>query len=194
MDNFPMGPLLNGDTHIFDGSVFTNNSGQRCFTMVALPKDIVDSITHASLEKWGSVHRLERLDTIEHMLFRHYTNQANNASDENVWIVFPQDAGYRVLYIANGLPQSAHYISNNPDMREVELDRVWQATTPQSVVILTPPHGKPENPDADRGIAWLEAFIQGRGDVAINHEELKPMSHYGHKPKKGILSKFKLLQ
>ena len=172
-ESFPIGPQLNENTHIFDGGVFTNAAKSSCFLMIALPKAIAEPIAEMGVEKWGSVHKLERLDTVEHVLFRYFARIARNAHDKNgagvlnaenptsQWVVFPQDLGFRIVILKDGLPLSAHYISNHPELREAELDRVWEAAAPDHAVILTRASGDGEV-IGDDGL-WLREFVQGRG-------------------------------
>jgi len=188
-ENFPLGPLLNADTHIFDGSIFENDAGRRCFMMAALPKAIAEPIGELAVTKWGSVHKLARLDTVEHMLFRHFAfdceskgkrlRKAENPVPQ--WVVFPQSKGFRILYINNGLPQGAHYISNHPELRDAELERVWETAAPGQVVIVTRttaaemPAGSDEASDLPglddpRKAQWLLEYVQGKGLVVDSME------------------------
>ena len=193
-ENFPMGPLLNADTHIFDGSVFENNAGRRCFMMAALPKAFAEPVGDMAVAKWGS--KLARMDTVEHLLFRrfvftHEMKSKRLCKTENpmpMWVVFPQDIGFRVLHINDGLPRGAYYISNHPPLREAELVRVWEVAEPSHVVMLA------RRPDAGGGVPqgvetnaeeldleeltseevckdlWLREFVQGKGLVVENRE------------------------
>jgi len=169
-DNFPIGPQLNDDTHIFDGAIFENSAERRCFMMVALPRMVAESIGEMAVEKWGKVHKFARLDTIEHMLFRHFANTCGGKAVHplkaetpvQLWVVFPQSMGFRILHMNEGLPYGAHYISSHPELREAELGRVWEVATPSHVVILTR-----NNSDEE----WISDFVQGRG-LAI---EKKPL-------------------
>jgi len=165
-DHFPMGNLLNENTHIFDGSLFENISGEQCFLMVAIPKDISQAITEEAKVKWYSVYKFKALDTIEHILFRHYTN-LKNKNPISEWIIFPQDAGFRVLVLEDGLPISAHYISNHPEYRESELERAWD--TVKKVIILTRPFSDS---------TWIEQFMRSRGVDDISTEELLPINKF----------------
>ena len=178
--NFPIGPLLNEDTHIFDGSIFKNNAQRRSFFMVAIPKAIAEPIAEMALKQWGSAHRLTRLDTIEHVLFNHYTRNGKILLDDSdkssQWIIFPQDSGFRVLFIDDGLPHSAHYISNEPDMRESELTWVWEIAKPKHVIILSRmPEDEVASDKAWEG-SWLHGFISGLGEVEVVDENLHCLS------------------
>lgn len=144
-ENFPLGNLINENTHIFDGSMFANNAGKTCFLMAAFPKAASDAVAEMGVEKWGSIHRLRRLDTMEHMLFRHYARLVNKAKGENgrrtktpepLWVIFPQGLGFKILHIEDGLPNSVHYISNQPRLCEIELSRVWEEVMPSRVIKL----------------------------------------------------------
>lgn len=197
-ENFPLGPTLNADTHIFDGSIFENNAGKRCFMMVAIPKAIAEPIGEMAVEKWGSEHKLARLDTIEHMLFRHVGREAINMRSKTketpapVWVVFPQGIGFRILHIIDGLPKGAYYISDHPDLRGAELERAWESATPSHAVFISRipgtemDTGVPANAeeavaadiaaglrDSDDGGSglWIFEFMQGRG-LAVDSRKL----------------------
>jgi len=173
-ENFPLGPLMNANTHIFDGSVFENSTGRRCFMMATLPKTIAEPTGELALEMWGNAHKLARLDTVEHMVFRHFafTPKARNKRiriEENpapLWVVLPQGEGFRILHINDGLPQGAYYISNHPDLREAELQRAWETAIPQRVVMLT--RTQTSKPPQD---AWIKEHIQGRG-LPVENKDL----------------------
>jgi len=183
-DNYPLGPLLNEETHIFDGSVFENSTGRCCFMMAALPKAVAESVGEMGTEHWGSANKLVRLETIEHLLFRRYADAASIVSNDeesiaNKWIVFSQDDGFRILHIDDGLPQGAYYISNHPEMRMGELDQVWDAAKPSYVTILTRLPNKGEDDDSLdtpdpkewSKYLWIWEFIQGKG-VVVDYGEL----------------------
>ncbi|MCL2404116.1 MAG: hypothetical protein FWC92_01085 [Defluviitaleaceae bacterium] len=165
-DNFPIGALMNEETHIFDGSIFINKTGRYCFMMVALPKAIAVPISEMAIEKWNNVHRLARLDTTEHMIFRHFAREATlSKTTENPtpqWVICPQDLGFRILHINDDLPQGTYYISNESELCLAELERVWEAATPKHVVIMTRTSEDidPEDQSADQ---WIWEFVQGRG-------------------------------
>ena len=124
-EHFPYGEKFNENTHVFDGSIFTNNNGQPRFFMTALPVSVCDEFTKAGIKLVGSIHRITRLETIEHILFREYISKSE--PDESLFIFIPQDDGLRVLYIADCLPNAAHFISNHPDYREDEFLRFYNA-------------------------------------------------------------------
>jgi len=185
-ENFPFGQLLNENTHIFDGGTFANSAGQKRFMMVALPKTIADSIAEMGMEKWGSAHKLERLDTIEHVLFRYYADAANKAygkahtdthteNPKAQWIVFRQDMGFRILVLVDCLPHNAHYISNHNELRESELDRVWHESTPSHVLILTRVSNGDLTTDADS--IWLKEYIQGK-EITLDNEDYQCLSKF----------------
>ena len=159
-EHFPFGPVLDENTHIFDGSVFDNADGGCCFMMAALPRAVSEAAAKIGIEQWGSVHKLERLDTIEHMLFRHYVDK----NPKPLWIVFPQDLGFRVLSIDSGLPKGAHYIRNHPVMREVEFDRAWQVDRPGCVVLLASDDGSEDK------YLWLRDLLHEWGAAEVIEE------------------------
>jgi len=186
-ESFPLGMMLNENTHIFDGSLFINKAGQRCFTMFALPKAISEAVAEISIAKWGNIHKLQRLDTIEHLLFKYYTRRANKTRDKNrkpikipksQWVIFPQDLGFRVLFLNDGLPCGAYYVSNHLTFREIELERVWGIATPSSVTILTRSFDDDALANEGSDTSWIQAFVQSRGDIEITNEIYKCPSQF----------------
>ena len=144
---FPIGEKMNTHTHIFDGSIFENDTSdvnKSCFFMTALPMEIADNITIAAIAVFGNVHALRRLDTIEHFLFRYYAA----FTSEPLWVIFPQGDGLRVLHSSQRLPQGAYIMSNHPELREDEIGRAWEGsvanpeTTPKRVILLELIDGK----------------------------------------------------
>ena len=178
-ENFPLGMLLNETTHIFDGTIFANKEGKRCFLMAAFPKALSDAVAEKGIKNWGSIHKIQRLDTIEHMMFRHYSRIVSITRDANgrliksplpQWVIFPQDEGYRVLALDEGLPQSTYRISNHPNLREAELQRAFDANAPAIIVILTF-----NNDDKADGLkpgisSWIEVFARSRGNIEVKYE------------------------
>lgn len=137
-EHFPIGERMNEDTHVFDGSLFTEN-GQMRFFMTALPISICDEIAKKGAEIAGSIHKIKRMETIEHLVFRKFCGQAGD-----MYIFLPQDQGIRVLCIKDALPHSVYYISNNPNHREAELSRIYDGQT--EAVILE---------DGTTDLGWL---------------------------------------
>jgi len=193
-ENFPIGTLLNADTHIFDGSVFKNSAGQVCFMMAALPKAIAEPIGEMA-EKWIKPHKLMRLDTIEHMMFRQFAHKAALSREPTgpQWLIFRQSQGFRILQLSNGLPQGAYYISDNPEFRAAELERVWKVAAPENGVILMHTHRHQEDADTENFAAdtyagstpglhdsngwnkdlWIRELLQGMG-AEISFETFQP--------------------
>ena len=192
-ENFPIGPLMNADTHIFDGSLFENHENKCRFMMVALPKTIVEPIAELGVQKWKTSNRLTRLDVIEHLLFRHYTKIHNTANDKSgrpldessnpvnmhypLWVVFSQDAGLRLLLIDNGLPVSAHYLSEHHDTQVREAELVWGIEAPRRVVFATLDFGEAAFESGRKTAAmpptWLYEFIRSKGGVEIENEVIQ---------------------
>jgi hypothetical protein len=117
-EHFPIGEKMNESTHVFDGSVFTNSNGQSRLFMAALPVNICEKFAKTGEEITGSVYKIKRMDTAEHILFRKYTNAAK--PDDSVFIFLPQENALRILHIAENLPNATFLISNNPTYREDE--------------------------------------------------------------------------
>jgi len=121
---FPIGDKMNENTHIFDGSVFTNKDGTMRYFMTALPMNVADEIAEAGVKLFGGPYRLKCLDTVENILFHQYAKHGTEA----LWVIFPQDDGLRVLFLTDGLPRAAWYVSNNPQFREDEVLRCLRAS------------------------------------------------------------------
>ncbi|MDR0272501.1 MAG: hypothetical protein LBI27_04205 [Clostridiales bacterium] len=124
-NNFPIGDRMNENTHVFDGCVFNGDNGQSRFFMTALPVSACDVLAKIGVQLTGSIHRVARIDTIEHVLFERYVEETEE--DESVLIFHPQDNGIRILHIENKLPNAAHYISNHPAHRENEFHRFYNS-------------------------------------------------------------------
>lgn len=131
---FPLGRAVNENSHVFDGCIYSAKN-ESCFFMAALPLGLSDAITRFGVALVGSEQRLARLETLENFLFSRFCAQDNKA--ERLWITFPQDGGLRVLVISQGLPQAAHFLPTLPHIREGALNRVYQADTPEKVIVLT---------------------------------------------------------
>jgi len=122
---YPISDKMNEKTHIFDGCFFSadSNGGTRsCFFMAALPLSMADVMSKIAALLCGNVHAVNRLDVIEHVLFRHFSALGK----EPLCIVFPQGEGLCILHMTKGLPKWAYAISNHDEFREDELYRVWK--------------------------------------------------------------------
>jgi len=122
-ENFPIGEKMNENTHIFDGSIFKNENGQSRFLIAALPVIVSERITEIGVALTGSIHRIARLDTIEHITFKKYCAETN----EPALVFLPQDYGIRILHIAENLPAGSFFISNDPLYREDEFSRFYNS-------------------------------------------------------------------
>jgi len=153
---FPIGDKMNEHTHIFDGKLFVNQNEtpMACFFVVAIPTNTADNITNTAASIFGNVHKLKRIDTMEHVLFQYYVSLNKT---EPFAVIFSQGCGLRILFITNNLPQSAKTISNHPEFCEDEMSIVWDSlkedpeTAPKSVVLLK----KQNNNELD----WLLDFF-----------------------------------
>jgi len=157
---FPIGDKMNENTHIFDGAVFINKYGEMRYFITALPMNIADDIAETGIALFGSPHRLKCLVTIENILFHHYAKQGMDA----IWIVFPQNNGFRILLLANGLPRVAWYVSNEPQFREDEILRCLEASV-QSIEKQSTEHSLEEgNHEIEiKEIALKQAIVLNTG-------------------------------
>lgn len=134
---YPIGSKFNENTHVFDGTMFTNSDGVSRFCMAALSFDIADEIAKIGIAMFGKAFRLKRVDTVEHLIFRHFAGQGSDA----MWVVFPQGDGFRILLLTDGLPKAAWYVSNEPRFREGEILRCLQGS--KNLHLLKPIERKP---------------------------------------------------
>lgn len=169
-NHFPIGEKMNESTHVFDGCIFANKNGQLRFFMTALPISVCNDFAKTGVELTGSIHRVARLDTAEHVLFRQFCEIP--PYDEALFIFLPQDNGIRILYISENLPASTHYISNNPTHRRDEFLRFYNAIPnqdePPKIVMERAVLLIPENiPSPD--FEWLHILLSQK-DFAITEK------------------------
>ena len=110
---FPIGPSINEETHLFDVCLF----GDKKYVCFGLPVGVCERFAEIGVELAGSIHRVSRLETIENLMFAEHSNDCKI-------VIFPQDDGFRVLAVRSGLPEDVFFISNHPDRREAELERI----------------------------------------------------------------------
>lgn len=110
---FPIGPSINEETHLFDISHF----GKSRYVCCGLPVDLCEKLAEVGKELTRNIHKVRRLETIENMMF------AKHCFEDKI-IVYPQDDSFRVLTVRDGLPENAFVISNHPDRREAEFERI----------------------------------------------------------------------
>ena len=153
--NFPYGASMNADTHLFDGCIFVNEKLQIKYFMVALSKKIADSITNIGIDLAGNLHRINRIDTIEHLLCRNYNSYE--------MIIFPQELGLRIIYFANNLPERVRDINNHPSQRDDEFRRFFAGfeQKPANALILQ---------RGTMNIGWLKSALEGHGVDVMQQE------------------------
>ncbi|MCL2285920.1 MAG: hypothetical protein FWC32_06090 [Firmicutes bacterium] len=163
---FPIGEKMNENTHIFDGAVFVNANGVMRFFITALPISVADKIAETGLALFGSPHKLKCLDTLEHFLFRYYTNQSMDA----FWVVFPQDCGLRVLFLTDGLPRAAWHVSNNPQFRQEEILRCLKTSAETGLDIKETARKRAVVLNTDLDLEWLYVLLAEQGIEAEKRE------------------------
>ncbi|MCL1878381.1 MAG: hypothetical protein FWF80_05950 [Defluviitaleaceae bacterium] len=143
--HFPFGIRMNKDTHVFDASFFENERGEkRCF-MAALPIETAEEIAAEGVKTAGSIHRIDRIETAEHLAFRKFCSEY-----ETALIFLPQDDGLRVLHIDDNLPVAAHCISNSPVRRTEEFLLFYNAIENKPKIVLV------EN---EKDLAWVREIL-----------------------------------
>jgi len=158
-ESFPIGGKMNETTHVFDGSIFSNNirTEERRFLMAALPIGICEAAGKLGEAIFG---RPKCIDIIEHMVMRHYADCAQDV----MLILLPQDEGLRILHMVRGLPHEVYAISKTPDIREDELSRIWQGLLediPSRVILL--------DSCSDSEWTWVQKFFEDR-EISVETE------------------------
>lgn len=115
---FPFGTSINEKSHIFDIARF----GPKRYFCCGLPVELAEFLTALGTELTGSVHRVEAIETLEHMIFKHELGSQKKRA--NKLIVFPQESGYRLLFARDGLPEDVFFVTNHPKRRVDELRSV----------------------------------------------------------------------
>ncbi|MCL1863562.1 MAG: hypothetical protein FWF78_08355 [Defluviitaleaceae bacterium] len=149
--NFPIGEKINENTYVFDGSIF--KKGQTRLFLAALPFYVCDELAKEAAKRAGGVHKVKRIETAEHLLFRKYCE----SPDSDMYIFLPQDVGIRVLHLLDNLPNAAHYISNNPNHRESEFMRIYDKSTKHAVLL-----------DDGMDLDWLLPFFDNAKIIPIS--------------------------
>jgi hypothetical protein len=162
---FPLGSAINGESHVFDGCVFSRE-GEALYFMAALPVEAADAITRFGAVLAGNMRKLARLETVEHVVFRRFCEQDIHGNVTGAqWLVFPQASGLRVLVTENRLPKATHYLPVLPEIRRGALLRAVRADAPESVILLTRPDWG-EAYDWPGGFQWVRDFFAD-GDTAV---------------------------
>ena len=140
---FPIGSTINEDTHLFDISFF----GDTKYVCYGFPACLSEKLAEIGKELTGSVSRVSRLETVENLMFARQIR-------ESKILIFPQDDGFRLLAIKNGLPENVFFISNHPERREAEFELILDSIG-QRMAICTSSFMPPR---ADNGLEWIEKY------------------------------------
>lgn len=97
-DSFPIGDLLNENTHSFDSKIYANDN-TKIHLIAAVPKQIIEQ-TLLKFKSWIKI-----MEPIECRLIDLYKNE------ENTWLVFQQGENLRVIVIIDQLPSMVRLIS-----------------------------------------------------------------------------------
>ncbi|MCL2373371.1 MAG: hypothetical protein FWC78_08230 [Defluviitaleaceae bacterium] len=147
-ENFPLGGKMNENSHVFDGSIFANPSGQQHFLMAALPMEICEAAGKLGEGIFRRKNKIKAIEVIEHLVMRHHAGQA----EEMTLIVLPQGDRLRLMQMVNCLPCQVYAINSNPEYRENEFSRIWKAfneNLPTKLLVL----------DSGQEWEWLQKFI-----------------------------------
>ena len=171
---FPIGRRMNETTHIFDGEIFKskNSATPGRFFMIAIPREMSETITSNAATLFRTPMALDRLDTVENIIFRHYISLSLT---ENTLILLPQGGGLRLLLITDSLPNTTTYVSNHPDTRQTEILR-WLTSTQdhpiKKAVLLTRGNADEWN--------WLHLFFTDYG-IMMEEEDYNLRNFLGVK-------------
>lgn len=167
---FPGGDLFNESTHVFGYSIFTTQSGQDRLFMAALPAAVSEALVGMCREWQKDIQGLQRIDTVEHLLARHY----GGLYPEPLWLCLPQEHGFRILALYGGLPYAAYWVSDDPLRRETELSRLWRAQqtalTPQRAVLVLLHENVPHE-GAPHKCGWLHTFLTSQSVEVVEEPD-----------------------
>ena len=141
-DVFPMGDLLNEDTHSFDSKIYTNDTSE-IHWIAAVPKQIIEDTLLNALDALGKSSEVIKMEPIECRIIDLYSNK------EDAWLVFPQDENFRIIVIIDSLPSEVRLISKNKELIESQLNRM---VVPKEICFIDIPWV--DNID----ISWIHEF------------------------------------
>jgi hypothetical protein len=140
----PHGESINEGTHAVDYDLFSDS----VLFVAALPLALSEAMT-SMCRIWGvPLHNIKQLGVAEHALLRRYSTAD--------CLCLPQENGVRLLFLPDGVPTGAVYVSDAPAYREQELDRLWQTgyPLPKQAILLTK---KPAD-----SFDWLRSYFMLR--------------------------------
>ena len=137
---FPFGPSINEETHLFDVCIY----GEKKYVCFGLPADVCEKFAEIGVELTGSIHRVSRLETIENMIFAKHCN-------ESKVLIFPQDDGFKVLIVRDGLPENVFFISNHPERRDAEFERISASLGEERAICMS----SFMPPGANNDLGWI---------------------------------------
>ena len=128
-DVFPIGDLLNENTHSFDSKIYTN-SISKIHLIAAVPKKIIDDTLSNAIDALGRSSEVKIMEPIECRIIDLY------GDEDDVWLVFSQDENLRIIVVFNGLPSEVHIISTKKELMESQLKRM---TMPEKIYFIELP-------------------------------------------------------
>ena len=154
---FPSTDHFNDKTHTFGYDII----GGTLF-MAAFPKGLSDSLMQMCRE-WGfGTRAIKRIGTVEHMLTRLYCEKYN----ASLIIIIPQGQGIRLIFISENRPTGVYFISNDPEYRLAELDRVFLIRCPvpeRELAVITKGFG---------GVGWMKDYFANMDIILIEDKTL----------------------
>ena len=141
-DVFPIGDLLNENTHSFDSKIYANNNS-KLHWIAAVPKQIIEDTLSNVLNILGKSSEVKTMDTLECRIIDLYRDE------EDTWLVFSQDGSFRIVVIVDSLPSEVRLVSINKELMESQLKRM---DAPKRICFIDVPWF--DNID----ISWLHEF------------------------------------
>ena len=114
---FPMGELLDENTHSFDSKIYTNNTS-KIHWIAAVPKQSIEHTLSNALYALGKSSEVRKMDTLECRFIDLYKDE------EDAWLVFSQDENFRIIVIIDSLPSAVYFISAKRELMESQLSRM----------------------------------------------------------------------
>lgn len=150
LDNKPF-PFQNKDEYIFDKNEIGGTAWE-----TAVPKQAIDEVLEICLEKGIKPNKIIAIDTLEYRLSQHFAAR-------DAWLFIPQEPGLRLTTLHEGAPRGCHFISNDPNFREKELERIgkFEAAVPKQAILYK----------CGADYDWLRSFMTKLG---AETEEFSP--------------------
>ena len=154
--------------------------------VTAIPSEIPNSIVEMCRIRGIHSNRICTIDTLEYRMSCHISdfklNHYNIEQEKPCWLLIPQASGIRLVHMEDGAPAGCFYLSNDPDFRIHELERIFNhlGKPPKSVYIMNSMRKSPGRAAATDGTdfelnhsshedyLWLRHILQERSVHVID--------------------------